>query len=352
MTTVITSGSTLAIGPGAKLQGGSIANTPSYIKFSQTTQVSRYDGPGATTATWTNSLGVQIRALGIDLANGKVFASGNGGLLRKIDVATGATDWSINLDAGSYINGPKIAVDQNGDVYAALLSDPQQTPPLGTKKIDGATGNVIWTSSTTYHGGRSTIYSQAENAVYTCHQDSFDSGLTKYDASTGVQIWNKNASDVLVSNGGSPARPTDGVLLPNGNIALATNGSSGSGNQGHFFVLNASTGAEIVNERMNAPHSAGFITADATHVYISAAGSGSYLYAWEHDGSNPVTNTNTIFGSRQVGYRTSQNQAYITNATTGNVEAMTATGSGITVGDSNVGTAGFQYNVGPIYFLD
>lgn len=347
MTTVITSGTTLAIGPGAKWQGGSISNTPSYIKFSQSTQVSRYDGPGATTATWTNSLGVQIRALGIDLANGKVFASGNGGLLRKIDVATGATDWSINLDANSYIYGPKIAVDQNGDVYAVLLSDPIQTPPLGTMKINGVNGNTIWTSSTSYNGGGSTIYSQAENAVFVCYKDE----LVKYNASTGVEIWHKDKDDVLVSNNGFPARPRDGVLLPDGNIALATSGYSGSGNQGHFFVLNASTGAEIVNERMNAPHSSGFITADATHVYISSAGSGSYLYAWEHDGSNPVTNTNIHLGSRQVGYRTSQNQAYISNTSTGNVDAMTANSSSIDIGDP-VGTYGGQFNVGPIYFLD
>lgn len=345
MTVVITSGSILNIGSGAVMQGGSVANAPSYVTYSSTTGVSRYDGVGGTTPLWTNTLTSTGMNLGVDLINQKIFAGSSDGNLRKIDASTGATDWTV--DAGDIIDGPRIAVDENGDAYVAFRGS---SGALATKKINGADGSTVWSSSTAYSNGNSTIYSQAQGAVYACHADGHNAGLVKYDASTGVEIWKKNSSDVLVSNSGAPAKPYDGVLLPNGNIALATDGWTGSNNRGHLFVLNASTGAQIVKTNMVAPHTGRNIVADSTHVFISTGGAGNYMYAWQHDGTNPVTNTG-ITGTRPLGYRESKDQAYIRDALNSTVVTMVHDGSSITLGDS-IGPATRNGSGWPIIFLD
>jgi len=348
MTTLIASGMTLRLGSGAIIQGGSVQAPPAYVAFSDngTNKVARYAGDGTTTPVWETTLSDHGTALGVDVTNQKIFAADSNDILTKIDAATGAVDWTV--DVGDIVDGPRIAVDENGHAYVAFRGS---SDALATKKINGSNANTIWSSSTTYDAGRSTIYSQAQNAVYVCHQDGHNAGLIKYNASTGVEIWKKNSSDTLVSSAGAPANPIDGVLLPDGNIALATSGWTGSQNRGHLFVLNASTGAQIVKQNLVAPHSGGSIVADSTHVFMSTSGAGgAYFYAWEHDGTNLVTNT-SITSIRSMGYRESKDQAYLADSVNGDLLPMNATSTSINFGAS-IGNDGRNGGSWPILFLD
>lgn len=343
MTTVITSGATLSVGPGAKLQGGSVSNPPSYATFSGG-GVARYDGVGGTTPLWFASTSTQVTSTGIDIPNQKIFIGENNGGLQKVDGTTGTNEWSVSLGATSWAR--KIAVDENGDIYVGI--DDSSAP---IKKLSGVDGSTLWTGAS---GSvvRSAVYSQAENAVYGCKQTG---GVTKYNATTGAEIWHKS-----MANGGLPSNvgPQDGVLLPNGNIALATTGSTGSQPRGHYLVIDAGTGAVLVNVTMDTLDNGRGIEADATHVYVSTQKSGGSpsIYAWEHDGSNRVINTGNGGSwptATSMGLHVATNQVYAKyyNGSTGVVVPITATNSTIDIGNS-IGPNGNNAALGTLMFFN
>jgi len=345
MTTLIASGMTLRLGSGAIIQGGSVQAPPAYVTFSDTRYVSRYAGDGTSTPVWTTVVSPthQGLSLGVDLNNQKIFAATQDGILTKLDAATGAVDWTV--DIGYESHGPRIAVDENGHAYVGFHDGANAR---ATKKINGSNANTIWSSSTSYTFAYSTIYSQAQNAVYVCHEDQTNwASLVKYNASTGVEIWKKGRDDVLEAGTGYQASSYDGVLLPDGNIALTAAGYSGSGNKGYFFVLNASTGAQIVKQTMDSDHRLGNIVADSTYVYLST---NEHLYAFEHDGTNKVANT-SFTSKKSMGYRASKDQAYLANTNSSGLFSMNATSTGINFGPS-IGDDGRNGGGWPILFLD
>lgn len=329
---------TLAAGPGYVAPA---APAPAYALFDNSSGVlSKYPGDGGA-ADWTvSNLFTGAKALGVDKVNKKFYVPNNSGWVYKLDGITGAEDWKVRPD-DAQVHGPRVAVDQNGDLYYGNKTG--AADPM--RKLQASDGAIIWNSSPPkYNAYKTTIYSQAENAVYTCHASQFVStGLVKRDATTGVEVWNITIS----GNPGFDAWPEDGVLLSNGNIALVTVGLTSG--DGHFIVIDASTGAEVVKTSLNVGDQGGMITADATHVFISSTNT---LYAFTHAGvlvdSTTLTGT---FPDRPMATRALTGISYMTNNQAGTVNSMSIVGGVITFGAS-IGPYGTGYQDSGMEFLD
>ena len=323
---------TVTSGPGLVISGVMAAASriadPSFVMWQDLGgTLALYPGTGGATATWTNVLTTTARGIGVDTTNSFIYATDDNGNLRKIDY-DGNTEWTVDTGTAQ-IHGPRIATDPSGDVYVGYRTG----GAAAIEKRSSVDGSIVWSSvSGPYSGATSIVHSAAESAIYVGYQAGHAAGLVKYSDSTGAELWNKNSGDVLVSSAGAPASPTDVTLLPNGNVALATTGWTGSQNRGHFWVLNASTGAQIVKADMTATANGGTLAVDDTHAFISA-GSVNDLYAWEHDG----TFVDTLSGvgiQRPIGTRASTSQVYIADPGSGDVKEVNISGSTIVLGTS------------------
>lgn len=209
----------------------------------------------------------QGNAVAVD-GQGNVFVTGftsqlNGTTdlyVAKYGAANGATRWEkiYNAPFSGNDGGVDIEVDEEGDAYVTGFSQSKNGEDYYTAKYDGTDGHLLWSrrSDGPGHGNDRPVQIACDGAdgvvvTGTCTGDGTlsDIGTWKYDAASGIVVWERRYDGPTHGDDYCSAMALDAV----GNVSVIGS-STGAANLDLFFIqYNVKDGAVLGNERFDGP---------------------------------------------------------------------------------------------------